>query len=213
LKPEANESSSQHLKVFFARGNEHLTDAGEEVGGARVYGGAILSKNPKNNVKWLKVNGAPRFSPFLASHTWFKLQSKHFAGTHLGNDFHIYELLWTPTEITLSIDGVAYGSLSSNLRESAMVAKIKSAVNWANNGPFDKEVGAAAEAVGWMSRVITFALHFQHFLSINVAAGSVKNFYSINGTLANGAGGEAKPWSDTGWWTRARGHFCAIVAY
>ncbi|KAG5679686.1 hypothetical protein PVAND_009239 [Polypedilum vanderplanki] len=158
LKPEeaANDSStSQHLKVFFARGNEQLKDADEEVGGSRVYGGAILSKNPKNNLKWLK--------------------SKQFPNTHLGNDFHIYELLWTPTEISLSIDGIKYGSLSSNLRDSAMVAKIKSAVNWANNGPFDRE----------------------HFLSINLGAGSVKNFYSINNTLVNGAEFEPKPWSDT----------------
>lgn len=62
--------------------------------------------------------------------------------SHLGNDFHIYELLWTPSEISLFIDGISYGSLNSNLRESAMAAKIKSAVNWSNNGPFDKEVNA-----------------------------------------------------------------------
>jgi hypothetical protein len=68
-----------------------------------------------------------------------------------------------------------------------MVAKIKSAVNWANNGPFDKEVGVHVS--GEKSRVIT--IRFQHFLSVSLAAGSVKNFYSLNGTLE-------KPWSDTG---------------
>jgi len=54
----------------------------------------------------------------------------------------VYELVWTPTEISMLVDGISYGSLVANLRESAMAAKIKSAVNWANNGPFDKEVNA-----------------------------------------------------------------------
>lgn len=44
------------MKLFFIRGNEILKDGNEEVGGSRAYGGAILSKNPKNNLKWLKVN-------------------------------------------------------------------------------------------------------------------------------------------------------------
>lgn len=73
---------------------------------------------------------------------FYSLQKKNFPNSHLGNDFHIYELLWTPEEISLSIDGIKYGSLSTNLRESALAAKIKSAINWANNGPFDKEVNA-----------------------------------------------------------------------
>lgn len=33
-----------------------------------------------------------------------------------------------------------------------------------------------------------------------VAAGSVKNFYSLNSTLANGVSREPKPWNDTGEW-------------
>lgn len=44
------------MKVLFVRGNERLLDDNEEVGGRRVYGGAILSKNPKNNDKWMKVS-------------------------------------------------------------------------------------------------------------------------------------------------------------
>lgn len=44
------------MKIMFMRGNELLRDGIEDVGGNRVYGGAILSKNPKNNLKWLKVN-------------------------------------------------------------------------------------------------------------------------------------------------------------
>jgi hypothetical protein len=64
----SNGSSSQHLKVFFVRGNEQLKDGEEDVGGGRVYGGAILSKNPKNNLKWLKVSSLrPGMNPFLIS--------------------------------------------------------------------------------------------------------------------------------------------------
>jgi hypothetical protein len=37
------------------RGNEKLLEGNEEIGGSRVYGGAILSRNPKNVRKWLKV--------------------------------------------------------------------------------------------------------------------------------------------------------------
>ncbi|CRK97738.1 CLUMA_CG011118, isoform A [Clunio marinus] len=159
LQPIVSETtslnSSRHLKILFVRGNENLVDGQDNVGGSRVYGGAVLSKNVKNNEKWLK--------------------SKEFPNDHLGNEFHVYELLWTPSQISLSIDGKSYGSLQSTLRESAIEAKIKSAVNWANNGPFDKE----------------------HFLSIMVAAGSVKNFYSINSSMVNGAEQKEKPWSDT----------------
>ena len=32
-----------------------LVDGMEDVGGSRVYGGAILSRNPKNVQRWLKV--------------------------------------------------------------------------------------------------------------------------------------------------------------
>jgi hypothetical protein len=56
------------MKVMFMRGNELLSDGGIEVGGSRVYGGAILSKNPKNNLKWLKVRthllSIPSANPF-----------------------------------------------------------------------------------------------------------------------------------------------------
>lgn len=48
-------NTSEHLKVFFVRGNEKLFEGNEEIGGTRVYGGAILSRNPKNVQKWLKV--------------------------------------------------------------------------------------------------------------------------------------------------------------
>lgn len=50
------------MKVMFMRGNELLRDGETEVGGNRVYGGVILSKNPKNNLKWLKVNTQHFFS-------------------------------------------------------------------------------------------------------------------------------------------------------
>jgi hypothetical protein len=45
------------LKVFFVRGNEKLMEGQEDVGGSRVYGGAVLSRNVKNYNKWLKVRG------------------------------------------------------------------------------------------------------------------------------------------------------------
>lgn len=143
----ASTNSSEHMKVLFVRGNEKLLDGLEEVGGQRVYGGAILSRNPKNNDKWLKVKsndciGDDDAHITVGAFFFFILQSKAFPNNHLGTDFHVYELMWTPSEISLFIDGINYGSLNSNLRESAMSAKIKSAVNWANNGPFDKEVKA-----------------------------------------------------------------------
>lgn len=124
-------------------------------------------------------------------------------GNHLGNDFHLYELTWTPTEISLFIDGIKYGSLNSNLRESAIAAKIKSAVNWTNQGPFDEEVSdVQANNLKIKCHQIN-VLHFiflfvKHFISIMVSAGSVKNFYSLTSTLMNGVEREPKPWNDTG---------------
>lgn len=55
LQPVSRTNTSEHLKVFFVRGNEVLVDGMEDVGGSRVYGGAILSRNPKNVQRWLKV--------------------------------------------------------------------------------------------------------------------------------------------------------------
>lgn len=60
LQPVSRTNSSEHLKVLFVRGNEKLVDGEEEVGGTRVYGGAILSRNPKNIQKWLKVEIAEK---------------------------------------------------------------------------------------------------------------------------------------------------------
>lgn len=60
MQPVARTNSSEHLKVLFARGNAKLVDGTDEVGGRRVYGGAILSKNAKNNDKWLKVKALPK---------------------------------------------------------------------------------------------------------------------------------------------------------
>lgn len=50
-----NINTSEHLKIAFIRANEELLFDGEDVGGRRLYGGAILSKNAKNNDKWMKV--------------------------------------------------------------------------------------------------------------------------------------------------------------
>lgn len=60
LEPVSRTNSSEHLKVLFVRGNEKLVDGEEEIGGTRVYGGAILSRNPKNIQKWLKVETAAK---------------------------------------------------------------------------------------------------------------------------------------------------------
>lgn len=139
LQPVSTTNSSEHMKVFFVRGNEKLVDGDDEVGGSRLYGGAILSRNPKNVGKWLKVKMAKIGRKFDALNVT-SFQNKIFLNDHLGNGFHKYELVWTPKEISFFIDGINYGSLNSNLRESAMAEKIKSAVNWGSNGPFDREV-------------------------------------------------------------------------
>lgn len=55
LQPVSGTNSSEHLKILFVRGNEKLFDGADDVGGNRVYGGAILSRNAKNNDKWMKV--------------------------------------------------------------------------------------------------------------------------------------------------------------
>lgn len=64
--------------MLFVRGNEKLADSGEEVGGSRVYGGAILSRNPKNVHKWLKVKMAKITRKFNASNVTFPCRVKLF---------------------------------------------------------------------------------------------------------------------------------------
>jgi hypothetical protein len=103
-----------------------------------------------------------------------------------------------------------------------MEAKMKSAGNWAKNGPFNIEVKCIfyypppilfpiivhrVELKKLPSILILFIFIFfslnpfeilQHFISINLAAGSVKNFHSLNNTMLNGDAMEPKPWDDGG---------------
>lgn len=56
-----NINTTEHLKIAFIRANEELLFDGEDVGGRRLYGGAILSKNANNNNKWMKVKYNRRY--------------------------------------------------------------------------------------------------------------------------------------------------------
>lgn len=52
-------------------------------------------------------------------------------------------MVWTPAKLPFyRRNKLRFIKLNSNLGESEIAAEIKSAVNWANNGPFDKEVDA-----------------------------------------------------------------------
>ncbi|CAO1390700.1 unnamed protein product [Diamesa hyperborea] len=149
-----NINTTEHLKIAFIRANEELLFDGEDVGGRRLYGGAILSKNANNNNKWMK---------------------NKLTTTHLGKDFHLYELKWTPNEIVLSLDGQVYGTININLRTSALKSNIKKASQWnADNllAPFDKE----------------------HFIAIGVSVGGGKYFHD---SVLDGITKMKKPWKNS----------------
>jgi hypothetical protein len=57
LQPaESSYNGTEHLKIAFIRSNEILQEGGIQVGGSRLYGGAILTRDSQYTDTWLKVN-------------------------------------------------------------------------------------------------------------------------------------------------------------
>ena len=120
--------------------------------------------------------------------------------THLGNDFHLYELKWTPNEIVLSLDGQVYGTININLRTSALKSNIKKASEWnANNllAPFDKEVFILILIIKYVCINCNDEFHlllFQHFIAIGVSVGGIKYFHD---SVLDGITKVKKPWKNS----------------
>lgn len=86
---------ANQIRIAFARGNNQLkkNSTNEEIGGSRLYGG-IFQKPNLINFEDIRSQTNP---------------------THWGDEFHNYVLLWTPTKISLAVDGKTYGEIDKSL--------------------------------------------------------------------------------------------------
>lgn len=64
---------------------------------------------------------------------------------HWGNQFHVYELVWTDNNITVAVDGHVYGVIDGGFKDDERLTNIEERQRWAEGdwmAPFDKEVYA-----------------------------------------------------------------------
>ncbi|XP_030763973.1 beta-1,3-glucan-binding protein-like [Sitophilus oryzae] len=171
LNPEVEEYGkgyeSGQIRVAYSAGN---ADSNKKLEGGAILGGNTAARN-------YAIKVTERVSPW-------------------GDDFHTYTVLWTPDQITLSVDDTTYGrifppesgfsSLSSNLR-------ITNANRWKSGtkmAPFDKEmyimIGVGAGGHNFEDRS-DGSKPWK-----NPAKESQRDFYNAHGTWFSTWGNDAK---------------------
>lgn len=137
------------MRVAFMRANEVLrtTNQSANIGGNVLYGGVVISGS-SNNVEHIRdlfskkvgcVKIGHRAS--IDVHLIILLQSDS-TSQHWGNQFHVYELVWTDNNITLAVDGQVYGLIDGGFKNDKRLANIEARQRWGEGwmAPFDKEV-------------------------------------------------------------------------
>ncbi|XP_073843544.1 gram-negative bacteria binding protein 1 [Musca autumnalis] len=110
---------SGQIRVAFLRGNKELKWNNVEIDGSHLYGGAVVSID------------ANKRHDFMANVT---LDDVNGFKEHFGNNYHVYSLIWKPTELLLSVDGYQYGRIPSDFKNTIK----ETAWNLGgNDAPFD----------------------------------------------------------------------------
>uniref|UniRef100_A0AAG5DBC2 GH16 domain-containing protein n=1 Tax=Anopheles atroparvus TaxID=41427 RepID=A0AAG5DBC2_ANOAO len=147
--------ASGQMWIAHIRANRMLVSAdGKQIDGHRLRGGVLIS------------NTGPLREDFLRSN----LNDEHF-----GDQFHVYGLMWTPDQISLTIDGFQYGTLRTNFRQHGHQRNLTQANLWNVNAPlapFDREF----------------------YVALGVGVGGVKDFPD---RCLTGPSKIAKPWNNT----------------
>lgn len=129
--------------MAFIRGNENLkTKGGEPIDGRKLSAGAVLVSREKFRDLWMKVRDECEISDDNYLQNLYHFQST-FKGSHFGEEFHTYELLWTDRSIEVSVDGISYGTIEGGFRDLARTNNVTvSSQLYAGEymAPFDKEV-------------------------------------------------------------------------
>ncbi|XP_061393597.1 gram-negative bacteria-binding protein 1 [Musca vetustissima] len=94
---------SGEIRIAFVRGNTQLKWNSLDIDGSYLYGGAIVNSD------------ADLRHQFMANTT---LDDVNGAKEHFGNAYHVYSLIWKPTELLLSVDGYQYGRIKTDFKNS-----------------------------------------------------------------------------------------------
>ncbi|XP_005187613.2 gram-negative bacteria-binding protein 1 [Musca domestica] len=94
---------SGEMRIAFVRGNKELKWRDLEIDGSHLYGGVIVKRE------------AERRHDFMANVT---LDDVNGSKEHFGNTFHVYSLIWKPTELLLFVDGYQYGRIATDFKKS-----------------------------------------------------------------------------------------------
>lgn len=108
------ENLRSKIVMAFSRGNNRLTDSGgRDIGGRNLYGGYVPTDEGPERTSQLKT---------------------HRLSDPISSGYHKFELRWEPDKVTLSIDGVVFGTGAPNpIRERNFVSDTEFA--------WEKEVG------------------------------------------------------------------------
>lgn len=148
--------TSGEIDILESRGNKNLTINNTEIG----------TKQVSSTLHWGPLSSLNRY----LTTTWSKIAEEGF-----DEDFHIYELLWTPDNITISVDREVLGSV------------VPSDGGFWEMGDFTNTTYDNPWAGG--SKMAPFDQEF--YLIINLAVGGV-GFFPDDADNANGK----KPWSN-----------------
>lgn len=152
---------SGELRVASAVGNRKLfTGTGIDMDGRELRAGAVVS--PEGPIRRATM-------------------SKKISAKHWSDDYHLYELEWTPTSIIVKVDGEEYGS-NENPAAAHRAEIFKNSVDrWTGlNAPFDKprylSLGVAVGGHGEFADNSMSGIHPKPWR--NVESKALLNFYS-----------------------------------
>lgn len=146
--------ASGQIRIGFVRGNSRLSYNGKDIDGKELSGTLVMVNPQEQRSKWTRVTQS---------------------ANHWGDDFHNYTLTWTPTAITMSVDGRLYADFRSPLCTHGLCDQIQHKDAWARGSP-----------------MAPFDQNF--YISLGVGVGGLGDF--PDGAL-NGVAKRVKPWENT----------------
>ncbi|XP_046492147.1 gram-negative bacteria-binding protein 1-2 isoform X2 [Neodiprion pinetum] len=159
------------FRLASAVGNRNLRDSsGADIDGHELKAGAVVSKSTPIEVTTM---------------------SKKRSSSYWGDDYHIYELEWTPTAISVKVDGESFGEKA--YPQEAYVQEFSTSRNGSPNSVFDKpfyiSIGVAVGGQREFPDNCTSGEHHKPWG--NLQSKALLNFYTAKDTWKN-------TWTDEG---------------
>ncbi|CAG4962880.1 unnamed protein product [Colias eurytheme] len=143
------------IRIAGARGNSELMFGNDNIGNQVLYGGPIMDFNCRQYLIRTKYSGNP----------W-------------SNDFHLYAVLWEPTRITLTVDGIEW-------------ARVEPTTNGLQ-GQLPRDCPLPRDLLNTGTSMAPFDDYF--YTTLGVSAGGISEF--PDGIYTSGS--RLKPWRNRG---------------